>query len=114
MSNKNAGTPRTMGRDSLFLFVILAGEDGTPLGKGVVRNLSATGMLIEGDVTLTLHQVTVFTLGAAGEVRGEVVRADHGRFGIRFDREINPQLARRKRIHTKGASGASQIFKKPT
>ncbi len=80
----------------MFLFAQLRDLQGNQLGKAIIRNLSATGMLAEGKFVLKRGDIVRFALGEAGELSGEVMRVDDGRYGIQFHREIDPAAARRR------------------
>ncbi|WP_164975582.1 PilZ domain-containing protein [Sphingobium fluviale] len=96
----------------MFLLAILRDVQGKELGKAIVRNLSATGMLAEGSFDLKRGDIVRFALGQAGELSGEVMRVEEGRCGIQFHREIDPAAARR-RIGSRAPSAASpQTLKK--
>jgi len=82
-------------RNSYFLQTLLKDTSGKELGKARVRNLSATGMMAEGNLGLTEGMKLSFTLRGIGDVTGEVVRVDAGQAGICFDQIIDPDLARK-------------------
>ena len=114
MSNNDGDTPRAGGRDSMFLLAVLRDVQGKELGKAIIRNLSATGMLAEGTFPLKRGDIVRFALGDAGELSGEVMRVEEGRCGIQFHREIDPAAARRKIGGTASApqSPSPQTFRK--
>lgn len=83
-------------RDSLFLQaeMIVAGWPDSLMVR--VRNLSAGGLLAE-----SLHEVPVGTslrvvLPNIGAIKGRCVWLGENRFGVAFDREIDPQAVRRR------------------
>lgn len=84
-------------RDSLFLLTVLYDRNGVEIGPAKVRNLSATGMLAEMTFALSLGEQLRFELRGIGTVNGVVVREEPERFryGVRFDRPVDPSLARR-------------------
>lgn len=82
-------------RDSLFLLADLTIEASGQQHKVKVRNLSAGGMMVEADVAATQGQSIVVNLRNIGPVRGEIAWARSGRFGVAFNRPINPKLARK-------------------
>ena len=92
---EDRGPARIAPRDSLFLMTELMSPDGVALGKARVRNLSATGMMIECDAPLAKGQRLVFDLRGVGEVHGAVAWVRSDRIGISFDSEIDPQRARK-------------------
>jgi hypothetical protein len=85
---------RQINRDSLFLManIRIEGLDGEYRVK--VRNLSAGGMMAEGDVRVQRGSVVRVDLRNIGEVEGSVAWVQDKRFGIAFVREIDPKLAR--------------------
>ena len=85
---------RNIQRDSLFLGadVRLAGEDESHRVK--VRNLSARGMMAEGEMTVLRGAQVSVELRNIGLVDGSVAWVQGDRFGIAFAREIDPKLAR--------------------
>lgn len=93
---EGAALPRGDDRDSLFLQARLL-IPGSPDPAVVrVRNLSAGGMLAESAAPVTEGTALAVELGNVGTVSGRVVWAGEGKFGIAFDRQINPQAARRQ------------------
>lgn len=68
----NSGGERAGPRNNLFLLTLLCDHKGEEIGKARIRNLSVTGMMVQGDFEL-----------------------QPGQIGIRFHREINPMLVRR-------------------
>jgi hypothetical protein len=82
-------------RDSLFLMTTIASADGAALGHARVRNLSATGLMADCDHMFQKDELVVVALRGVGEVTGHVAWANGQRVGIAFDREIDPQLARK-------------------
>ncbi|MFN3817765.1 PilZ domain-containing protein [Blastomonas sp.] len=84
----------TRDRDSLFLLAELTFDGSSEVHKVKVRNLSPGGMMIESDLNVAQGQTITATLRNIGSVRGQVAWARTSRFGVAFDREINPKLAR--------------------
>lgn len=86
---------RNIHRDSLFLTadVRLAGEDGSAC-RVKVRNLSAHGMMAEGEVSVLRGAQVSVGLRNVGSIDGSVAWVQGDRFGIAFAREIDPKLAR--------------------
>jgi len=89
------GPARAAPRDSLFLLTELHNAQGVALGKARVRNLSATGMMIETDAPLAKDQRLQFALRGLGEVAGSVAWVREDRIGVVFDQEIDPQRTRK-------------------
>ncbi|MBX7494423.1 PilZ domain-containing protein [Qipengyuania sp. 6B39] len=85
---------RNVTRDSLFLFAELEfdGQPGTSRVK--VRNLSAGGMMAEGGPTTGRGERLTIKLRNIGDVKGSVAWVQGNRFGIAFDEEIDPRIAR--------------------
>lgn len=85
---------RQVNRDSLFLLAQLkvAGQDQAHRVK--VRNLSAGGMMAEGDVRVTRGSLVSVDLRNLGWVEGSVAWKQDNRFGIAFVEEIDPIVVR--------------------
>ncbi|MBH5321576.1 PilZ domain-containing protein [Aurantiacibacter sediminis] len=85
---------RQVGRDSLFLLaqIRVDGED-TPV-RVKVRNLSAGGMMAEGNLNVMRGARVDVELRNLGWVAGSVAWCQGDRFGIAFVDEIDPKLAR--------------------
>lgn len=85
---------RQVNRDSLFLLAQLRvdGQDG--LHRVKVRNLSAGGMMAEGDARVMRGSLVAVDLRNIGWVEGTVAWKQDNRFGIAFVEEIDPKLAR--------------------
>lgn len=90
-----AALSRGADRDSLFMQarVAIAGN-AEPVGVRV-RNLSAGGMLAESPVSVVQGTVVEVELRNIGPVPGRIVWTGEKKFGIAFDRAINPQSVRR-------------------
>ena len=83
-------------RSSAFLLAFIESEGGAwPV---CLRNLSTTGALIESEAGFVLGSKVVFRRSFAA-VPAEIVWRRGGRFGLTFERELDPQevaaLARR-------------------
>lgn len=91
-----AALSRSADRDSLFMQanLVLPGHTEPLLVR--VRNLSAGGMLAEGPVSVVEGATVDVELRNVGAVPGRVVWVGDGKFGIAFDRQINPQSVRRQ------------------
>ena len=85
---------RQVNRDSLFLLaqVRLVGQQDSARVK--VRNLSAGGMMAEGEVKVARGSLVQVELRNIGWVDGSVAWKQDDRFGIAFVEEIDPKLAR--------------------
>ncbi|KTE08553.1 PilZ domain-containing protein [Sphingopyxis sp. H115] len=91
-----AALSRGADRDSLFMQASLTvpGKSGGVVVR--VRNLSAGGMLAEGKVRIEQGDTVEVELRNVGPVPGRVVWAGEGKFGIAFDRPVDPQAVRRQ------------------
>lgn len=87
---------RTLDRESLFVFseMTIDGADGPDRIK--VRNLSARGMMAVSDGPVSLAQEAVVALPNMARVRGTIRWIQGHRFGIAFEQEIEPLLARQQ------------------
>ena len=83
-------------RDSLFMQagLILPGTSEPVTVR--VRNLSPGGMLAEARLRIAQGQAVEVELRNVGLVAGRVIWAGDGKFGIAFDRAIDPQAVRRQ------------------
>lgn len=94
MSVDENGAPSRAPRVHFFLKSEITPADG-PAFTARVRNLSAGGMMIEVLDPLQPGQRLTAQLRGIGAVDGQVAWVRAGRAGIAFDREIDPELARR-------------------
>jgi hypothetical protein len=85
---------RQVNRDSLFLLAQLRvdGQDG--ISRVKVRNLSAGGMMAEGEAKVTRGSLVMVELRNLGWVEGSVAWKQDNRFGIAFVDEIDPAVVR--------------------
>jgi hypothetical protein len=85
---------RQITRDSLFVLADLRidGLDGEYRVK--VRNLSAGGMMAEGDVKVVRGMLVSINIRNVGWTEGTVAWVQESRFGIAFRDEIDPKVAR--------------------
>lgn len=91
-----AALSRGADRDSLFMQASLT-IPGQPAAVIVrVRNLSAGGMLAESPVRVEQGATIEVDLRNVGAVPGRIVWVGEGKFGIAFDRQVNPQAVRRQ------------------
>ncbi|MDM7957157.1 PilZ domain-containing protein [Blastomonas sp.] len=95
LSPKSLESKETRARDSLFLLAEVSFEGSDEIHKVKVRNLSPGGMMIESDLEVSQGQHLVAVLRNIGAVRGQIAWARSKRFGVAFDREIDPKLARK-------------------
>lgn len=91
-----AALSRGADRDSLFMQagLILPGTSDPIVVR--VRNLSPGGMLAEAKLKITQGTTVEVDLRNVGPVPGRVIWAGEGKFGIAFDRLIDPQAVRRQ------------------
>ena len=82
-------------RDSLFLVATLYFPDNGQDCSAKVRNLSKGGMMAEGPIRTASGDRVEIALRNIGTVTGKVAWVAEGRFGIAFDTEIDPVLARK-------------------
>lgn len=85
---------RQLGRDSLFLMADLRLFGSGGEHKVRVRNLSAGGMMAEGNVKVSRGTVIEINLRNIGWVDGNVAWIQDNRFGIAFAEPIDPKLVR--------------------
>lgn len=100
INNDNAGqvapnVPDRAKRDSLFLLAEVIRETGESMGNAKIRNLSATGLMADCDFAFLQGDRLVVDLRGIGPIAGTVVWATAMRMGFHFDREVDPQRARK-------------------
>lgn len=91
-------------RDSLFLLADVCREDGAPVGRVRIRNLSETGLMADCDKALVEGDRLIVHLRGVGEVPGRVSWTSADRIGVAFDSPIEPQHARKS-----VSSGSSEL-----
>lgn len=91
-----AALSRGADRDSLFMQAALTIPGHADAVLVRVRNLSAGGMLAESPARVTEGATVEVELRNVGAVPGRIVWAGEGKFGIAFDRAVNPQAVRRQ------------------
>ena len=91
-----AALSRGADRDSLFMQASLILPDRSHPVVVRVRNLSPGGMLAEAKVPVEQGAAVEVVLNNVGSVSGRIVWAGEGKFGIAFDRQIDPQAVRRQ------------------
>ena len=102
---------RQIPRDSLFLLASLRLEGDEHSYRIKVRNLSARGMMAEGQVRASRGMLVSVDLRNIGWVRGSVAWVQDNRFGIAFADEIDPKLVRQP--VTAAAQDSAQVFTRP-
>lgn len=91
-----AALSRAADRDSLFMQADLT-IAGRPERVTVrVRNLSPGGMLAEAKLAVQPGAAVEVELRNVGAVAGRVIWVGEGKFGIAFDRLVDPQAVRRQ------------------
>ena len=85
---------RHINRDSLFLMAEVRVEGDSAGHRVKVRNLSAGGMMAEGDVSVTRGARVTVELRNVSGVEGSVAWVQDNRFGVAFAREIDPKAPR--------------------
>lgn len=96
---------RASERRNFFLGTSLSFADRAPISARV-RNLSGGGMMVdlaqEPEEELQRGERVVAELRNIGRVKGEVAWVSGRRFGIKFDREIDPEAARKPIVAGEG------------
>ena len=98
---------RQIARDSLFVMADLRVADSDAEHRIKVRNLSAGGMMGEGAVRVARGDKVTVNIRNIGWVEGSVAWVQDDRFGVAFQEEIDPKIARGPATHT-GASPSPQ------
>ncbi len=85
---------RQIARDSLFVLadLRLVGQDDIYRIK--MRNLSAGGMMGEGSVRVLRGAQVAVSIRNIGWVDGTIAWVQDDRFGVAFDQDIDPKVAR--------------------
>lgn len=82
-------------RDSVFLLATVTAAHREASGVFRVRNISSGGLMAEGPITFAAGDELDIELRNIGTVHGRVAWAATGRFGMMFDRPIDPKQARK-------------------
>lgn len=85
---------RTISRDSLLMLASVRFEGSDAEYRIKVRNLSAGGMMAEGDVRVDRGARLEVALRNIGWVPATVAWVQDNRWGMAFESEIDPVLAR--------------------
>jgi hypothetical protein len=85
---------RQIERDSLLLLARLRVEGGEAEYRVKVRNLSAGGMMAEGNAPVARGSLVSIDLRNIGWIEGSVAWKQDDRFGIAFASEIDPLVPR--------------------
>jgi hypothetical protein len=82
-------------RDSVFLHATVTASQGEGSGVFRIRNISSGGLMAEGPFTFSAGDELDVDLRNIGVVHGRVAWSSTGRFGMMFDRAIDPRMARK-------------------
>jgi hypothetical protein len=85
---------RQVNRDSLFLLAQVRVDGQDSVSRVKVRNLSAGGMMAEGESKVVRGSLVTVELRNIGWVAGSVAWKQDNRFGIAFVDEIDPVVVR--------------------
>lgn len=85
---------RNISRDSLFLMADIRIDGGAEDRRVKVRNLSAGGMMAEGELAISRGTRVSVNLRNIGWVDGSVAWVQDNRCGIAFFDQIDPKLPR--------------------
>lgn len=85
---------RSQQRDSLLLSVDLELENDARAYRVKMRNLSPQGMMGVGSVDVIRGTRLQVDFGEVGKVWGNVAWREGNRFGIAFEREVDPAAVR--------------------
>ncbi|WP_338424711.1 PilZ domain-containing protein [Sphingopyxis kveilinensis] len=91
-----AALSRGADRDSLFMQAELTLTGRSERVMVRVRNLSPGGMLAEAKLAVEPGAAVEVALRNVGAVAGRVIWVGEGKFGIAFDRRVDPQAVRRQ------------------
>jgi hypothetical protein len=94
---------RQVNRDSLFLLAQLRVDGQDAVYRVKVRNLSAGGMMAEGEARVMRGALVAVELRNIGWVEGSVAWKQDNRFGIAFVDEIDPRVVRAPAASTAAA-----------
>lgn len=85
---------REIARDSLFVMVDVRLDGSSTEHRVKMRNLSAGGLMGEGDVNVTRGAVVFINIRNLGWIEGSIAWVQDNRFGVAFRDEIDPIMAR--------------------
>lgn len=105
---------RILPRDSLFVLAELRLQHTGETHSVKVRNLSATGLMGEGDVRVLAGQLISVNLRNLGWVDGRVAWVQESRFGIAFTQEIDHLLVRQQAGTVAGESASHVRYQHQT
>jgi hypothetical protein len=101
---------RQVNRDSLFLLAQLRVDGQDAVYRVKVRNLSAGGMMAEGDAKVVRGALVAVELRNIGWVEGSVAWKQDNRFGIAFVEEIDPLVVRAPAASTEASDFAAPRY----
>lgn len=106
---------RQITRDSLYILADLRLDGQSGMHRVKVRNLSAGGLMGEGELQVRRGTLVQVRLRNAGWVDGSVAWVQGNRFGVAFRQEIDPKAVRDNRAATQqqGASMTRQWAAQP-
>lgn len=90
----NDSDNRHIARDSLFILADLRLDGHTDEYRVKVRNLSAGGMMGEGDVRVIRGDKVSVNLRHVGWVDGLIAWVQDNRFGVAFAADVDPKVVR--------------------
>ena len=102
---------RHINRDSLFLMAEVRLDGDSASHRVKVRNLSAGGMMAEGDMAVVRGARVTVELRNLPSIAGSVAWVQENRFGVAFAQEIDP---RAPRTQVGGGDLATPRFVRPT
>ena len=85
---------RQVDRDSLLLMAQVKVDGSEAEHRVKVRNLSAGGMMAEGNAPVTRGSLVSVALRNLGWIAGSVAWKQDDRFGIAFVEDIDPKIVR--------------------
>jgi hypothetical protein len=85
---------RQIARDSLFVMAEVRFDDSGEQHRIKVRNLSAGGMMGEGNVRVFRGAEIWISIRNLGWIEGTVAWIQDNRFGVAFREDIDPKVAR--------------------
>lgn len=88
------GEHRRQARDSLFLMAQCAMPENHEEQRVKIRNISASGLMAEGPLSLKPGARVTLDLRNIGPVDGTVAWVRDNRFGVAFAQPIDPQQVR--------------------
>lgn len=94
-SDEHAAEGSRSERDSVFLHATVTASHGEAAGVFRIRNISSGGLMAEGPIVFVAGDELDVDLRNIGLVHGRVAWASAGKFGMMFDRAIDPRLARK-------------------